>query len=124
MPRLEEWLERGCGAFEDQLMSLEGNDDEAGALRSMARGLRTLIVAGELDLTLPSIDEAERLSSEVFRDACVHVVPDAGHASTCGGSLNLVRLIRETFHEDFGSGEESNGRTSSELFGLNMGRAP
>ena len=117
--RLEEWLERGCDVFEDQLRSLNENDDEAEALRSMARGLRTLIVAGELDLTLPSIDEAERLSSEVFRNASVHVVPDAGHASTCGGSLNLIRLIRETFHEDFGSGdEESNGRTSSELSGL------
>lgn len=116
--RLEEWLEYGCDVFEDQLRSPKGNGDEAEALRSMARGLRTLIVAGEHDLTLPSIDEAERLSSEVFRDVSVHVVPDAGHASTCGGTLNLIRLIRETFHEDFGNIDESNSRTSSELFGL------
>ena len=116
--RLEEWLEYGCDVFEDQLSPSKEDGDDAEALWSMARGLRTLIVAGEHDLTLPSIDEAERLSSEVFRDVSVHVVPDAGHASTCGGSLNLIRLIRETFYEDFGHNDESNDRTSTELFGL------
>ena len=59
-----------------------------------------MIVVGELDLTLPSLEESDRLAFEVFRNAFVHIVPGAGHASTCGGSLNItlrsiiIRMIR------------------------------
>ena len=45
------------------------------------------------------MEEADRLSSELFRQSHVHVVPGAGHASTCGGSLNLIQLLRDVFPE-------------------------
>ncbi|KAL3769570.1 hypothetical protein ACHAWU_005522 [Discostella pseudostelligera] len=107
--RLEEWLEWGCGVFEDRLDMLHsardvastasGDVESAYSLLKLSQELRTLIVVGEYDLTLPSIEEATRLSTDVFRIARVHVVPGAGHASTCGGSLNLIQLLREVFPE-------------------------
>lgn len=36
---------------------------------------------------------------ELFRNSVIHVVPNAGHASTCGGSLNLMKVLREAFPE-------------------------
>lgn len=108
--RLDEWLEWGCGVFEDRLEMLRSVRDSTGeasgdvetyALLKVSQELRTMIVVGELDLTLPSLEEADRLSSEVFRNAYVHVVPGAGHASTCGGSLNLMELIRKVFPEAY-----------------------
>jgi pimeloyl-ACP methyl ester carboxylesterase len=107
--RLEEWLEWGCGVFEDRLDMLHSARDVANtasgdvessySLLKLSQELRTLIVVGEYDLTLPSIEEATRLSTDVFRNARVHIVPGAGHASTCGGSLNLIQLLREVFPE-------------------------
>ncbi|KAL7532795.1 hypothetical protein ACHAXR_004856 [Thalassiosira sp. AJA248-18] len=106
--RLEEWLEWGNGVFEDRLEMLQStrNSDSSApgdvdtySLLKVSQELRTVIVVGELDLTLPSWEEANRLSSELFRNACMHVVPGAGHASTCGGSLNLIQLLREVFPE-------------------------
>ncbi|KAL7550802.1 hypothetical protein ACHAWF_014766 [Thalassiosira exigua] len=138
--RLEEWLEWGNGVFEDRLGMLQStrdsDDDEPAdidnyALLKVSQELRTMIIVGEFDLTLPSLDEANRLSSEVFRNAFVHVVPEAGHASTCGGSLNLIKLIREVFPEtrlsvnglqDNASREELHGleaRYDGALIGLN-----
>jgi pimeloyl-ACP methyl ester carboxylesterase len=128
--RLEEWLEWGCGVFEDRLEMLQSaraSTDEASgdvdtyALLKVSQELRTMIVVGELDLTLPSLEEADRLSSEVFRNAYVHVVPGAGHASTCGGSLNLVELLREVFPETNMYGRIENsyaGKPTEELHGL------
>ena len=128
--RLEEWLEWGCGVFEDRLEMLQSardsTDDASGdvetyALLKVSQELRTMIVVGELDLTLPSVEEADRLSSEVFRNAYVHVVSGAGHASTCGGSLNLMELFREVFPETnlYGSNENGHkGKPSDELHGL------
>ncbi|KAL7483793.1 hypothetical protein ACHAW6_009435 [Cyclotella cf. meneghiniana] len=95
--RLEEWLERGCTLFEDRLMKTQQNagSDKEGLLS--LKGLNTLIVVGELDLTLPSVEEADRLASTVFDSAKIHAVNGAGHASTCGGSLQLIQLMRDFF---------------------------
>ena len=82
--RLSEWLQRGCSEVSDT------------NLRSIK--VRSLIVAGESDGTLPSIDEAERLAG-LLPDARVHVVPEAGHASTCGSRLDLAALCRGRFRE-------------------------
>jgi len=107
--RLEEWLEWGNGIFEDRFETLQivrvstdnspPGDVDTYNLLKVSQELRTLIVVGELDLTLPSIEEANRLSSEIFRRATVHKVRGAGHASTCGGSLNLIELLRDVFPE-------------------------
>ena len=117
--------------FEDRLEMLQSardtsntapGDADTYALFKVSQELRTVIVVGELDLTLPSSEEADRLSSEVFRNAYVHVVPGAGHASTCGGSLNLMQLLREHFPETnvYGSGYENNNfyGPMEELHGL------
>lgn len=85
--RLSEWLEAGCAAMEPRL-------ERFGTQKSF----RTLIVAGEKDLCLPSIGEAERLSS-VFTNPHVHVVEDAGHASTCGNRVDLTAILRKRFPE-------------------------
>lgn len=95
--RLEQWLERGCELFEDQMEeSHKSSNDKFDGLESL-KGLETLIVVGELDLTLPSVEEAERLASKVFINSRVHIVKGAGHASTCGGSLQLIQLLRDFF---------------------------
>ena len=69
------------------------------SLLKISQELRTLIIVGEFDNTLPSVEESHRLSNELFRNSVIHVVPSAGHASTCGGSLNLIRVLREVFPE-------------------------
>ena len=69
------------------------------SLLKISQELRTLIIVGEYDNTLPSVEEATRLSNELFRNSVIHVVPNAGHASTCGGSLNLMKVLREVFPE-------------------------
>jgi hypothetical protein len=56
------------------------------------------IIAGEHDLCLPSIGEAERLSS-IFTNSHVFVVEGAGHASTCGSRADLAALLRKRFPE-------------------------
>ena len=116
--RLEQWLERGCTMFENRLNITQ--QDIVEGLGSL-EDLRTLIVVGEIDLTLPSVEEAERLTSKVFNNAKVHVVEGAGHASTCGSSVNIIQLMRDFFPElkekssDTRSYEQNN---KSELFGL------
>jgi hypothetical protein len=69
------------------------------SLLKISQELRTLIIVGEFDNTLPSVEEATRLSNELFRSSAIHVVPNAGHASTCGGSLNLMKVLRGAFPE-------------------------
>jgi pimeloyl-ACP methyl ester carboxylesterase len=83
--RLREWLEVGCSRVRLSELAAE-------------RDFRTLIVAGEKDLVLPSIAEAERLAS-VLPNSSVHVVEGAGHASTCGSRLDLTALLRNRFPE-------------------------
>ena len=93
-----------CGIFEDRLEVLQlapnsSNDNSATPpgdmdtydLLKLSQYLCTMIIVGELGLTLPSWEELNRLCSEIFRNAYVHVVP--------GGSLNLISLLREVFPE-------------------------
>jgi pimeloyl-ACP methyl ester carboxylesterase len=83
--RLTEWLAMGSARVESRL-------DDFSSLKNF----RTLIVAGEKDLTLPSIAEAERLSN-ILPNSQVHVVEGAGHASTCGSRVDLAALMRGRF---------------------------
>jgi hypothetical protein len=85
--RLEQWLEVGCTRMMTRLKDL-------GSYGS----LRTIIIAGGNDLTLPSIDEAERLA-QGLPNSHVHVVSDAGHANTCGSRLDMAALMRNKFEE-------------------------
>jgi len=86
--RLNAWLEEGCAR-------LAANNDAP--LRNL-RNLPTIIVAGENDKTLPSLNETKRLST-IWPDAAVHVVEGAGHASTCGSRVDLAALFRSRFPE-------------------------
>lgn len=85
--RLTQWLEVGCALVACRLDEL-----------SRLKNFRTLIVAGEKDMTLPSIAEAERLSS-ILPNCHVHVVEGAGHANTCGSRVDLAALCRKRFDE-------------------------
>jgi pimeloyl-ACP methyl ester carboxylesterase len=84
--RLQQWLMAGCTKV--------GGAEQLKVIKIVP----TLIVAGEADATLPSIAEAERLAS-IVPDALVHVVPGAGHASTCGSRIDLAALFRSRFPE-------------------------
>ncbi|KAJ1635484.1 Alpha/Beta hydrolase protein [Pavlovales sp. CCMP2436] len=82
--RLEEWLATGARHVQQREMEL------------CALTQPTVIVAGSADAALPSVAEAQRLAA-LLPDACVHVVPGAGHASTCGIRVNLLALLRSRF---------------------------
>jgi pimeloyl-ACP methyl ester carboxylesterase len=86
--RLEEWLEVGCARMGSRM----------GDFRNLPGVFRTLIVAGEKDLTLPSIAEAERLAN-LLPNSQVHVVEGAGHASTCGSRMDMTAVMRARFPE-------------------------
>lgn len=85
--RLSEWLEKGSARMEGEIAKLAADPS-----------LRMLLVVGEKDGTLPSIDEAERLAG-IFgpKQLTIHVVEGAGHASTCGSRVDLAALFRQTF---------------------------
>jgi pimeloyl-ACP methyl ester carboxylesterase len=97
--RLSKWLETGCA----RLLKA----DRLESLRKEYPRLRTLIVAGQDDRTLPSIDEAERLCG-ILPNPLVHVVEGAGHASTCGSRVDLTALMRKWFADEL----KIEGRTS------------
>jgi len=80
--RLEEWLDTGCERIKGQL-------HEIGSLA-------TLIVCGEDDNTLPSMEEGERLRGEM-KNATVYCVVGSGHASTCFCRCDLAATIRKHF---------------------------
>ena len=109
--RLTEWLAAGCATMEARLERLP----------KFMQLFRTLIVAGEKDLCLPSIGEAERLSS-LFINPQIFVVEGAGHASTCGSRVDLAALMRKRF-------PELKGRTAMKSVaaagkGANLGMVP
>lgn len=81
--RLEEWLQVGCKRINAQLSQLDSS-------------IPKLIVVGECDQTLDSIEEARRLQS-IWPKAQVHVVPGAGHAATCGSRIDLTAVMRNAF---------------------------
>jgi pimeloyl-ACP methyl ester carboxylesterase len=85
--RLREWLETGCAEMATKLGQF-----------SDFPSFRTLIIAGEKDFCLPSIDEAERLSS-ILPNNHIHVVEGAGHATTCGSRVDLAALMRKQFSD-------------------------
>lgn len=82
--RLEEWLTKGCHLIKDKEENLKKID------------IPVLIVAGEKDQTLPSIEEARRLST-FLKHPHVHIVDGSGHACTCGSRVDLTALMRSTF---------------------------
>ena len=85
--RLTEWLEKGSARSEEKLLQLAEDNS-----------LRILLVVGEKDRALPSIDEAERLAGILQPTQLdIHVVEGAGHASTCGSRVDLAALFRNTF---------------------------
>jgi pimeloyl-ACP methyl ester carboxylesterase len=85
--RLTEWLEVGCAKMESKLQDF-----------SEFPSFRTLVIAGEKDMTLPSIAEAERLAN-LLPNCQVHVVEGAGHASTCGSRMDMAAVLRSRFTE-------------------------
>jgi pimeloyl-ACP methyl ester carboxylesterase len=98
--RLTAWLETGCER-------LAAADKPMSKLKSV----RTLIIAGENDATLPSIAEAERLAS-ILPNSVLHVVEGAGHASTCGSRVDLAALFRSRFEELRTPGPTSTPKTN------------
>lgn len=83
--RLEKWLAHGCNVMRTRIELFKQHES-----------FPTLIIAGERDLCLPSIEEAERLSS-IFANSRAIVVKNAGHASTCGSRIDLAAEIRNRF---------------------------
>ena len=83
--RLTQWLETGC----KQIKANQAN---------LPTSLKTVIIAGEKDETLPSVEEAERLST-LLPENQVHVVEGAGHASTCGSRIDMTAVLRSAFPE-------------------------
>merc|ERR1719203_1343135 len=86
--RLEKWLTNGCNSL----------GEECEQLKSLSEKLRTLIIVGEDDKTLPSVEEANRLRG-IIPNSAMFVVEGAGHASTCGSRVDLAALLRGRFHE-------------------------
>ncbi len=126
--RLKEWMEVGSIRFEERFKALQvaqhmkdtaDVDAETQTMLKMSEELRTTIVVGEKD-AMPSLEEAERLSSKLFENAHVHVVKGSGHISTCGGSLHLIELLREAFPEINlnGCSDYESCNISEELHGL------
>ena len=82
--RLDEWLATGCRTVTDERLA---------SLRT-----RCLVVCGDADLVLPSLDEATRLS-ELLPDCETFVVQGAGHCSICGSRCDLAAVLRNRFEE-------------------------
>jgi pimeloyl-ACP methyl ester carboxylesterase len=123
--RLKEWLEVGCERMAFKLKDFQkySRTTPAGGSsnsNSNFRPLPILIVAGEKDSALPSIAEAERLSS-ILPKTFLHVVEGAGHSSTCGSRVDLAALFRATYPElrkppsssTKGKGRNNDKKTSS-----------
>jgi pimeloyl-ACP methyl ester carboxylesterase len=86
--RLEEWLMKGCDSIESK-----GN-----ILRERLRVIPILIVAGEKDNTLPSVEESKRLAKQLS-NVDIYVVSGSGHACTSGSRVDLTALMRNTFSD-------------------------
>lgn len=114
--RLDQWLLKGCLSWKEKEHHLQ------------TLNIPVLIVAGEDDNTLPSVQEAYRLS-DLFSTTTsemkpsVHIVQGAGHACTCGSRLDITALMRNAFYNQL----MTNGRramkptasqNSGEYFGM------
>ena len=107
--RLEEWLTKGCTALSKRDTCI------------MKLNVPVLLVAGEVDNTLPSVAEAGRLS-RLLQKSTVHVVPGAGHACTSGSRVDLAALMRGAFPNLSADGRTEMKSTASsnsdDYFGL------
>jgi len=87
--RLSAWLETGAAIVAPTISSMQ---------------TPVLLVAGQRDRLLPSVDEAERLSS--LMPASVNrgtvIVPCAGHASALGTQIDLTAEISAAFAPELG----------------------
>jgi pimeloyl-ACP methyl ester carboxylesterase len=90
--RLSNWLKEGCIRFGAETPLNK-------KILLNLNNVRTLVIAGEFDVALPSIAEAERLANTIPNSA-VHVVDGAGHASSCGSRIDLAALFRCYFHQE------------------------
>ena len=85
--RLHEWLEVGADVAEE-------------GLTLVSTRVPALAIVGETDRLLPSLEESKRLALKFslnWRGSVV--VPGAGHASTLGNRVDLVREIQTAFPE-------------------------
>ena len=105
--RLTEWLITGCKDINEKAAD--------GRLVQDLGDLPILILAGECDKTLPSVQEASRLSEEVLRNSKVVIVDGAGHASTLGSRVDLTAEMRAWFSDLQSRG----GRTAMKEIGSN-----
>ena len=80
--RMEQWLIHGCNNI-----NLDNIKD-----------VKTLLIAGDDDKTLPSVDEIQKLSNMISNNKQV-IVPGAGHTSTCGSRIDLTAEIRHAFYD-------------------------
>ena len=109
--RLGEWLTKGCASLKSKEDSLKELDVDM------------LIIAGEVDNTLPSMEEKERLV-RIFKKSKVstHVVKGSGHANTVGSRCDLVALMRDAFYEkldtDGRRGMKASAQEEGEFFGM------
>ena len=94
--RLEEWLTVGCRQLQVRQQQSEHEYEEP--LSKLSKSLRTLVIVGEDDKTLPSLDEARRLVN-IIPNSSMFVVEGAGHANTCGSRVDLAALLRGQFDE-------------------------
>lgn len=92
--RLTKWLDVGCKRFGTKTPPNQKN------LVNL-NNVRTLVIAGEIDVALPSIAEAERLAN-IIPNSVIHVVDGAGHASSCGARVDLTALFRCYFQQELG----------------------
>merc|ERR1719203_1573369 len=87
--RLEKWLTNGCNSL----------GEECEQLKSLSEKLRTLIIVGEDDKTLPSVEEANRLRG-IIPNSAMFVVEGAenrdgkyfGMESRYDGNTNIGML--------------------------------
>lgn len=101
--RLTKWLEDG-----NSLMTRERLSDLS------KYNIETLIVVGERDKTLPSVEEASDLR-RIIRNSEIHIVNGAGHSSTSGSRVDLTALMRGYFT----TLQESDGRKEMKVVACN-----
>lgn len=115
--RLEEWLTEGCKAVRSKLNTNEVQDS--------IKNTPILIVVGEKDETLPSVEESKRLKSILAHEAEVHIhiVKGAGHACTSGSRVDLTALMRKTFGLSSSTGRTAM-KEAAQNDGVDLGLEP
>ncbi len=116
--RLEEWLMKGCSDIQAK--------EESNEIKDLIGTKPVLIVAGENDLTLPSVEESFRLQTTMLEraDVDVHVVNGAGHACTSGSRVDLAALMRKKFLSSSSSGRMAMKEVAALNDGVDFGLEP